>query len=390
MFMLKIYRYITGYVKFSGKGVFPERFLNLCAKDGITVWSPKIRLDELSGYMYIADYKRIRKTAKKSSMKVRIEKKRGVPFLIRRYRHRYGIPVGIAIFWLFITFLSGFCLNISVSGDVTAKTPELEKNLEKCGIYIGRRISEIDTDTVRQNFLINNKEYSWAAVNIKGSFITVELVKTIEKKMRRSSEVPCNIVAENAGKILRIKAYEGKVSVKIGEAVAPGDLLVSGVIELTNKSTKFVRADAQVIALTRHKLRVFVPFENKQKLKTDEKESRSVISLINLDIPLFLGETKKPYTVKKTVKNYKIGSVELPIRKTTAVFTKIEYKKINLDENSAKLLAERKMKKLAEKRLGKTVKSEEKGEFKVTQKGVYFTKIYFCEENIAKVKKILK
>lgn len=390
MFMLKIYRYITGYVKFSGKGVFPERFLNLCANEGIVIWNPKISFDELSGYITASDYKRIRKFAKKSSMRIRIKKKRGATFLIRRYRRRYGIPIGIAIFWIFITFLSGFCLNITVSGDVTAKTPKLEKSLENSGIYLGRRIKDIDADTVRQDFLIKNKEYSWAAVNIKGSFVTVELVKTTEKKMRKTSKVPCNIVAKTAGKILRVKAYEGKVSVKIGEAVAPGDLLVSGVIELTDKSTKFVCADAQVIAQTRHKLKVFVPFENKQKLKSDEVRKRTVISVANFDIPLFLGEVKKPYTVSKTLKTLKIGSVELPVKKTSVYFTKIEYKKILLDKSSAKILAKRKMETLSKKRFGDKVVSQEKGSFQVGKNGVTLTKVYYCEENIAKVKKILK
>lgn len=388
--MLKIYRYITGYVNFSGKGVFPERFLNLAAQAGIKVWDPKIKFDELSGYITISDYKRIRKISKKSSMRIRIKKKRGVPFLIRRYRHRYGILIGFAIFWALITFLSGFCLNITLSGDVTEKTPRLEKSLKNSGIYIGRRISNIDADAVRQDFLIKNKEYSWAAFNIKGCFITAQLIKTTEKKMRNASPVPCNIVACDAGKILKIKAYEGKVSVKIGEAVAPGDLLVSGVIELTDKTTKFVRADAQVIAQTRHKLKVFVPFENVQSLKTDEIKTRTVISVANFDIPLFLGEIKKPYFVKKTVKNYKIGSVELPVKKTTALFTRIERKKIYLNESSAKALAIRKMKVLSQKELGKAVVSQEKGKFSVNEKGVTLTKVYYCEENIAKVKKILK
>lgn len=389
MFMLKSFRYITGYVKFSGKGTFPERFLNLCANNNILVWSPKVKYGEISGFMHINDYKNIRKIAKKSCMRLKIEKRRGAPFLINRYKKRYGIPIGFALFFFVLVYLSGFCLNITVTGDVV-KTEKVENALADSGIYLGRRISDIDSDVARQRFLIKNKDFSYAAINIKGSHIAVELVKTDKKKMKNTSKFPCNVTAKTAGEILKIKAYEGKISVKIGEAVAPGDLLVSGVIELTDKTTKFVHAEAEVIALTRHKLEVFAPFKSKQRLKEGKNISRSVLKIANINIPLFLGEVKKPYETKKSVKKYKIGSCEMPLKIIKVDFTKVKYKKVLLNKNSAKILAKQKMNELKKKKLKNSVKSSQKGKFRVTKKGVFYSKVYFCEENIAKSKKILK
>lgn len=390
MFMLHIYRNITGYVKFYGKGVFPERFLNLCAKENILVWNSKVNVNEMSGCMHIHDYKKIKKIAKKSSMRLKITKKQGLPFLVNRYRHRYGIPVGVFIFFFLLWFLSGFCFNITIVGNINQNKDTTLAKLKECGVYCGQRISNINPEEARQKFLIKNKEFSWAAINIKGSYITVDLVKTTEKKMNKTSYEPCNIIANSDGKILRIKAYEGKISVKIGEAVAKGDLLVSGISELTNKATKFVHADAEVIAQTRHKLKVFVPFKNSELIKTDIKKTHSVLTVANIDIPLFLGGVDKPYKAKKTVKKYEIGNVELPIKKTTVTFTKYHRKNIVLDELQAKTLAKDKMKKLSDKKLKNTVKSIEKESYKTTEKGVYYTKIFICEENIASTKKILK
>lgn len=390
MFMLKVYKNITGYVKFTGKGVFPERFLNLCAKENILVWNPKVNVNEISGCMYINDYKRISKIAKKSCMRLKIVKRIGLPFIVHRYRHRYGIPIGAALFFLLIWYLSGFCFNITISGNTTVDTAKTIQALKECGVYTGRRITDIDTELTRQKFLLNNQEYAWAAINIKGCFVTVELTETTQKQMRNEDTDPCNIIANIEGKILKVKAYEGEVSVKIGEAVAKGDLLVSGIIELTNKTTKFVHADAEVIAQTRHKLKVFVPFKNEEKLLSDKTYKRSVLSVANIDIPLYLGGIDEPYKVKKTEKTYTLGGIDLPFKKTTAYFTKINVKNITLDEESAKQLAIDKMKKKADKELGDTITNEEKGEFSVTDKGVYYTKIFICEENIAITKKILK
>lgn len=390
MFMLRVFRNITGYVKFYGKGVFPERFLNLCAKENILVWNSKVNVNEMTGCMHIHDYKNIKKIAKKSSMRLKITKKRGLPFLVNRYKHRYGIPVGVFIFFFLLWFLSGFCFNITIVGNTDQNKDTTLAKLKDCGVYCGQRISNINPEEARQKFLIKNKEFSWAAINIKGSYITVDLVKTTEKKMNKTSYEPCNIIANSNGKILRIKAYEGKISVKIGEAVAKGDLLVSGVIELTNKSTKFVHANAEVIAQTRHKLKVFVPYKNKELIKTDEIKKRSVLTIGNLDIPLFFGDIEKPYKTSKKIKNYKLGGEVLPIKLTTVKFTKYRLKNITLDKESAKILAREEMKKKSEKELKNLIKSSNSENFKETKKGIIFTKVFICEENISLAKKILK
>lgn len=390
MFMLKVYRNIIGYVEFSGKGVFPERFLNLCAKENILVFNPRVDVDTISGCMYIKDYKQIRTTARKSCMVLKIKKRNGLPFIINRYKHRYGIVIGAILFFSVLWYLSGFCFNITLSANAPIDKEKTLLALKECGVYIGRRISHIDTEKARQSFLINNPEFAWSAINIKGCFITVELTKTEEKTIKNKIKTPCNIIAKKSGKILKVKAYNGRVAVKLGEAVAKGDLLVSGAVELTNKTTKFVRADAQVIAQTRYKLRVFVPFKNKEKLYSDKPKKRSVLSIANINIPLYLGEIKKPYIVKSKIKDYKISSVVLPIKKTTAYFTEIYYKDIILNKESAKELAKSKMENKAKKLLKNTIKSSNEGEFFVSNDGVEYTKIFICEEDIAQNKKILK
>lgn len=388
--MQKVYKNILGYVKFSGNGVFPERFLNLCAKENILVWNPKVNVNEISGYMRINDYKRIRKIAKKSCMRIKITKRVGLPFLVNRYRHRYGIPIGAVLFFIIIWYLSGFVFNISINGNITADKKEVLSSLKNCGVYLGQRTSNIDAELTRQKFLINNPEFSWAALNIKGSYITVELAQTTEKNEKSDDKEPCNIIAKNDGKIIKIKAYEGKPAVSVGEAVTKGDLLVSGVIELTDKTTKFVHSNAEVTAQTRHSLKVFVPFDNFEELTDEKTIKRSVLSIANIDIPLFLGEISKPYKVKYKTKNYCFFGKELPIKKTTAYFKKISKKKITLDEQSAKQLAIEKMEKKAQKLLKNTIKTKETAVFTTKINGILMKQVFICEENIAKEKKILK
>jgi len=390
MFMLRVFKNITGYVSFVGNGVFPERFLNLCAKNNILVWDAKADINFIQGKMYVKDYKNIKSIAKKASMRLKIKKRYGLPFLIRRYRHRYGIPIGALLFFLIIWYFSGFCLNISIDGNGDIKKEKILNSLTSSGVYLGARIKNIDALKTRQDFLIKNPEFSWAAFNIKGCFIDVQLVKTEQKPIKIKQKFPCNIVAKTEGKILKIKAYSGRVSVKIGEAVAKGDLLVSGAIELTNKATKFVNSNAEIIAQTRHKLEVFVPFKYKQKVYDETIKKRSVLSLANIHIPLFFGEIDKPYIKKRNITNYSFLNVELPIKKTTARFKEIHYKSVVLNEATAKQLAKDKMKQKIQKQLKDTVKSVESEIFETKPDGILYKKVLICEENIAASKKILK
>ena len=166
--------------------------------------------------------------------------------------------------------------------------------------------------------------------------------------------------------------------------------MVSGVIELTDKTTKFVHSNAEVTAQTRHSLKVFVPFDIFEELTDEKTIKRSVLSIANIDIPLFLGEISKPYKVKYKTKNYCFFGKELPIKKTTAYFKKISKKKITLDEQSAKQLAIEKMEKKAQKLLKNTIKTKETAVFTTKINGILMKQVFICEENIAKEKKILK
>ena len=56
-----------------------------------------------------------------------------------------------------------------------------------------------------------------------------------------NQETPCNIKAAFSGQILRIEVYEGTAVAKVGEAVVEGQLLISGMVEDTNKNVTLIK-----------------------------------------------------------------------------------------------------------------------------------------------------
>ena len=124
MLVLKFFRFIFGYVGFNAKGGFPERFINLCRLNGINLWNLKSENSVIYACTDCAGYKRIRSVAKKSGMRVRMNKKYGLPFFLNRHSHRSGIIVGVCFCIAAICILSTRIWSIDVTGNVRVPAEE--------------------------------------------------------------------------------------------------------------------------------------------------------------------------------------------------------------------------------------------------------------------------
>ena len=86
MFVQPILNYFTGYVKIKVEGLFLERFINICVSKKILLMDIK---REKSTIMYanvgIADYKKLKQVARKTKSKIKIHRKKGLPFTRKKY-----------------------------------------------------------------------------------------------------------------------------------------------------------------------------------------------------------------------------------------------------------------------------------------------------------------
>ena len=82
MFVLNIIRWFVGYVVFTVEGNGQERFVNLCARFGYTIWN--VRRKE---YFFVSisrtKYRMLKNLAKQTGVKIRIYKKHGLPFVMQ-------------------------------------------------------------------------------------------------------------------------------------------------------------------------------------------------------------------------------------------------------------------------------------------------------------------
>ena len=127
--IIKLLRLLFGYIEFQATDGFPERFLNLCNINGITLWNVQNDGVKVEACTPIKAYKNIRKPAHKSGMKVKIIRKRGLPFFAKYNKARVGVLVG-GVVSVVLLFLSSCVLwDVEVTGNTKMKSEQLLESL---------------------------------------------------------------------------------------------------------------------------------------------------------------------------------------------------------------------------------------------------------------------
>lgn len=116
MFIKILLNYIMGYVNIVVEGYYIERFINICKSKGIFFWNMK---REKSSILYakvgIKEFKKLREIARKLQCRVKIERKRGMPFIFYKYRKRKTFLVLLLSVICLLIVCSNYVWNIEIT-----------------------------------------------------------------------------------------------------------------------------------------------------------------------------------------------------------------------------------------------------------------------------------
>ena len=89
MYIKILLNYIMGYLTIVVEGYFIEKFMNICTSKQIFLWNMKREKSTiLQANIGIYDFRQIVKIAKKTKCKVIIKQKKGIPFVMKKYKKR--------------------------------------------------------------------------------------------------------------------------------------------------------------------------------------------------------------------------------------------------------------------------------------------------------------
>lgn len=312
--LLEIIRFFRGNVDFTASGKFPERFINITAKNGVNIWNPIPAKNAISASMYLSDYKKIRTLAKKSRVKTKITAKHGMPFIVNRYKARTGLFAGAVFGIILCIFLSNFIWSVKISGTEEISDTYLESLLSDNGISVGVWKNNLDVDQIERNIQRKCGEVRWMSINITGSLVTVEVKETYKKPKLDTSKNPCNVKAVKDGVITRIQAYNGKPVVTKGSGVVNGQVLVSGLDETKQGDMRYLRANAKVFADITEQRTLSIPKKITYSTATDNYVDRKNLKFLWINFPCNLAFESYENSVSTVHgENLFINDVVLPV-----------------------------------------------------------------------------
>lgn len=110
-----IYMHLSGYVNITVEGFFVERFINSCFANDIFLWNlEREKSTYLKARVGVRDFRKLKKIAKNTKCRVKINSKRGLPILMNKYKHRKFFFIFLIILLIFSFAITRFIWNIEI------------------------------------------------------------------------------------------------------------------------------------------------------------------------------------------------------------------------------------------------------------------------------------
>ena len=331
MFIKILFNYIIGYLRICVEGYYIERFINICTNNKILIWNLK-RDKNIRLYLNIGinDFKRISEVARKTKCKVKIERKKGIPFILNRYRKRKIFAIFLILVISLIMFASNYIWNIEIQEENNNNLANIEKDLEEAGLKTGILKSKVDSKEIINNIRLKRDDIAWMGIELKGTNVIVKVVKAEEKPEIIDDTEYCNIVSDKNGIITKINAQNGTAMVKVGDTIKEGTILISGTMEGKYTGTRYVHSIGEIEAKVWYTKSKKIYYNQEKYTETGAQEKKYGIKINNFEINFNKRVSKfKFYDTINEEKKFKLFSnLYLPISVTKLTYK--EQEKINL------------------------------------------------------------
>ena len=317
-----LFKYIIGYLRISIEGYYIERFINMCTNNKILIWNLK-REKGVKLYLNIdiKDFYKAIKIAKKLKCKIKILKKRGIPFIINKYKKRKIFVISLIIISLTLYISSIYIWNIDIIVEDNLKLENIEEDLKLAGLQTGIRKKEIKTEEIINQIRLKRNDISWVGIKLEGTNAIVKIVKAKQAPELLDEKDYCNIVAKKAGTITKIIAQNGTAIVKNGEYVEQGQVLIEGTMEGKYTGKRYVHSLGEVEAIVKYTKERKIYLNEVENVKTGNKEKKYRIKINNFQINFYktLSKFKIYDTIEENKKLKIFSNLYLPISITEII-----------------------------------------------------------------------
>ncbi len=365
MFFKIVFSYILGYLRISIEGYYIERFINICKKRNITIWNLKRNKNTMLFFnVRIKEFKEVCKIVKQLNCKLKIRSKKGLPFLMYKYKKRKTFAILLIIVVFIIGLSSMYVWNVDIIEENNQELPNIRQDIEEAGIKLGTLKSKINSKEIINKIRLKRNDVAWMGIEKKGTNIIVKLVKADQKPEIVDTNEYCNIVSDKTGVITKINAQNGTANVKVGDTINKGDILINGWMEGKYTGIRYVHAKGEIEAKVWYTKNKKIPYILTQTRETGNQENKYSLKINNFEINFLKKYSKfEIYDTIETDSKFRIFSdFYLPISVVKTTFKEKENytQKYTLEETKT----------LGIEELQEELKKEIKDEKKIVNKNI--------------------
>lgn len=310
MYLQKIQNIVIGYVNIVVEGYYIEKFINICRKKDIYLLNLKREKSTLiKADIPVKDFREVAKLAKENKCRIKIKQKKGLPFVLNRYRKRKIFVISLFLVFVALISLSKFIWNIEIIGNTNIATSDILEIVKEEGLDIGKLKSKIDAKDIVETIRLKRADISWVGIKISGTNAIIEIVEADAAPQVIDKNEYCNIVSTKDAMIVSANAQNGTLQVKEGDVVKKGTILVSGWLEGKYTGTRYVHATGEVIAKVWYSETARIYYKQNVKTETGNTEKKYSLNINNFGINFYKKLSKfEIYDTICTEKKLKISS----------------------------------------------------------------------------------
>ena len=239
-----------------------ERFFTLCAREGVVFRRVKaLDADLFEAWISAGDFFALRRCAFRTSSRIRILCRRGLPFAAKKLTRRWMLMLGAALSVAAVLWLTGCIWTIRVDGCRETTQGEILQLLEQAGLKTGARRAGLSVRELRNHVIGGSDKLSYLTINFRGTQALIQVWERKETPRSIPQEEPCDILSDKTGVILRLRVRQGTACVQVGDAIQPGDRIAEGRMLGATGELRQVHAMAEADLRTWYTIRTAIPAE---------------------------------------------------------------------------------------------------------------------------------
>ena len=241
-------------IKINSKHIY--RLLNCCRNNEIR--DVEIDKDYAGFSINYNQYSDLEKILKENNIEIVNRQELGIYTKITNFQFIKSVIYIFAIFILLLIANSAFIWKITIKGNYSYTAEQMIDYVHEKGVKEGVLKESIDTESLEKSIRKNFDDISWVCVEVKGTNLIIHIKENYITEISVKEDKPYDLVAECDCTIVSALVRRGKLNVNPKEKVKKGQVLITGVVDVTDESgqllfNEYCNADGEIIGQIKEK-----------------------------------------------------------------------------------------------------------------------------------------